>query len=67
MRWNCCRLGDIPIGVWRSDGLYFIHVDHLNTPRAILDQANRVVWLWKSEPFGSQKLPRATYSAPMMC
>jgi len=47
-------LGDIPVGVWKAGVLYFIHADHLNTPRAILDAANRVIWLWKAEPFGSQ-------------
>jgi RHS repeat-associated protein len=47
-------LGDIPVATWRSDGLYYIQADHLNTPRVILDQSNRIVWLWKSEPFGSQ-------------
>ena len=47
-------LGDIPVGVWKAGMLYVIHADHLNTPRAILDAANRVIWLWKAEPFGSQ-------------
>jgi hypothetical protein len=32
--------------------LYFIHVDHLNTPRLVADEQQRTVWLWdQSEPF----------------
>jgi len=35
-------------------GLYYIHVDHLNTPRAIYDQSQQLVWRWdQSEPFGN--------------
>lgn len=35
--------------------LYYVHPDHLNTPRQITtsDVANTVVWRWDSEPFGS--------------
>ena len=34
--------------------LYFIHTDHLNTPRVITNQASQVVWRWDhAEPFGS--------------
>ncbi len=33
--------------------LYYIHADHLNTPRAITDEQQRVVWRWENtEPFG---------------
>src|SRR5882762_3933219 len=33
--------------------LYYIHVDHLNTPRLIADQNQRTVWRWdQAEPFG---------------
>jgi RHS repeat-associated protein len=33
--------------------LYYVHVDHLNTPRAITDESQRVVWRWENtEPFG---------------
>lgn len=35
-------------------GLYFIHPDHLNTPRIITNQAGRVVWAWdNTDPFGN--------------
>lgn len=33
--------------------LYFIHTDHLNTPRMIADQSQTTVWKWEqAEPFG---------------
>jgi RHS repeat-associated protein len=32
---------------------YFIHVDHLNTPRAIYDANQQLRWIWEQqEPFG---------------
>jgi RHS repeat-associated protein len=34
--------------------LYFIHVDHLNTPRLVADEQQRTVWRWdQTEPFGN--------------
>jgi RHS repeat-associated protein len=34
--------------------LYFIHVDHLNTPRLVSDSVGTPVWQWdQTEPFGS--------------
>jgi RHS repeat-associated protein len=34
--------------------LYFIHVDHLNTPRLVANAAGQTVWLWhQAEPFGN--------------
>jgi RHS repeat-associated protein len=33
--------------------MYFIHPDHLNTPRAVSDTSGTVVWKWdQTEPFG---------------
>jgi RHS repeat-associated protein len=33
--------------------LYFIHVDHLNTPRLVANAQGQTVWLWhQAEPFG---------------
>ena len=33
--------------------LYYVHADHLNTPRAVTDEQQRVVWRWENqEPFG---------------
>lgn len=48
-------------------GMYFIHPDHLNTPRVITNAANTVVWRWdNAEPFGNTPAnhdPRATGTA----
>jgi len=34
--------------------LYYIHVDHLNTPRQITDQTQRIVWRWDNlDVFGN--------------
>jgi RHS repeat-associated protein len=33
--------------------MYFIHPDHLNTPRSVTDRAGNEVWRWdQTEPFG---------------
>ena len=33
---------------------YYVHADHLNTPRVITDQNQQVVWKWdNTEPFGA--------------
>lgn len=31
---------------------YFVHPDHLDTPRAIVNASNEIVWYWHSLPFG---------------
>jgi RHS repeat-associated protein len=34
--------------------LYYVHADHLDTPRAIADEQNRIVWRWdNTDPFGA--------------
>ena len=34
--------------------LYYVHADHLNTPRVVTDAQQRVVWRWENfEPFGN--------------
>jgi RHS repeat-associated protein len=46
-----------PINVTVNTGvaqLYFVHTDHLDTPRVITNQAQQVVWRWDhAEPFGA--------------
>jgi RHS repeat-associated protein len=32
--------------------IYFVHADHLNAPRALMDSANQLRWRWISDPFG---------------
>jgi RHS repeat-associated protein len=37
-----------------SAPMFFVHVDHLNTPRLISDQSGQAVWRWdQDEPFGA--------------
>jgi RHS repeat-associated protein len=44
----------VPITVGTAQTkLYFIHTDHLNTPRLIADEQQRTVWRWDhTDPFG---------------
>jgi RHS repeat-associated protein len=51
-------LGDTPVATLRPDGsggvvLYYVHADHLNTPRLVTDTANNIRWRWDSDPFGT--------------
>ncbi|MBX9640081.1 MAG: RHS domain-containing protein [Mycobacteriaceae bacterium] len=37
-----------------AKGIYYIHPDHLGTPRLITDQQQNIVWRWdNTEPFGN--------------
>ncbi|HEY8098387.1 MAG TPA: RHS repeat-associated core domain-containing protein, partial [Methylobacter sp.] len=65
-------LGDLPVAVLKptttpanptaTADIYYIHADHLSTPRKItLPIDNRVVWSWESEAFGNS-LPEQTPS-----
>jgi RHS repeat-associated protein len=45
-----------PVGITVNQvaALYFIHSDHLNTPRLITDQVGQAVWQWdNADPFGN--------------
>ena len=46
-------LGNQPVAVFKQNNLYTIHTDHLNTPRAISDSGNTVIWRWDADPFGT--------------
>jgi RHS repeat-associated protein len=35
-----------------ANRIYFIHADHLNAPRAVMNSANQLRWRWTSDPFG---------------
>lgn len=44
----------VPVSVQAANTLYFLHADHLNTPRLITNQAQQVVWRHdQAEPFGN--------------
>ncbi|WNC69620.1 RHS repeat-associated core domain-containing protein [Thalassotalea nanhaiensis] len=49
-------LGNMPIAVIKhktaGSELFYVHSDHLNTPRAITKQDKTEVWQWQSDPFG---------------
>lgn len=50
--------GDTPVATLRPNGggvnLFYVHTDHLNTPRRISKPSdNIVVWRWDSDPFGT--------------
>ena len=54
-------LGSMPVAVvapsavtaGASTDIFYIHADHLGTPRAVIDRAGRQRWLWAGEPFGA--------------
>ena len=53
-------LDNTPIAVLKRDTetdpvqVYYVHADHLNTPRVIVDQSNTPVWRWHyNEAFGA--------------
>jgi RHS repeat-associated protein len=52
-------LDDIPVATLRPNGssgidVYYVHTDHLNTPRRITRPSDDViVWRWDSDPFGA--------------
>jgi RHS repeat-associated protein len=52
-------LGDIPVTTLRPNGsggviVYYVHGDHLNTPRLVTDTSNNIRWRWDSDPFGTR-------------
>jgi RHS repeat-associated protein len=51
-------MGDVPVATLQPNGtavsVYYIHTDHLNTPRRITNSStNATVWRWDSDPFGT--------------
>ena len=54
-------LGSTPVAVFVPDAsnagnppvAYFVHTDHLDTPRVVIDRNNVVRWRWMAEPFGT--------------
>jgi RHS repeat-associated protein len=52
-------LGTTPVAMFTPDVgtnpplVYFIHADHIDTPRVVLDRNNAVRWRWMAEPFGT--------------
>ncbi|MFT3664269.1 RHS repeat-associated core domain-containing protein [Piscinibacter sp.] len=54
-------LGNVPVAVFTPDPanaanpplVYYIHTDHLATPRIVLNTAGQQRWSWLAEPFGT--------------
>ena len=54
-------LRDTPIAMFMPDPVdssgeplvYYLHTDHLNAPRIVMDRDNHVRWRWLAEPFGT--------------
>jgi RHS repeat-associated protein len=44
--------GSVPVATIRAGTIYYIHTDHLGTPRLVSDPSQTVVWRWVSDPFG---------------
>jgi uncharacterized protein RhaS with RHS repeats len=45
----------MPIGLYTNNRLHAVHADHLNTPRQITDDANKVAWQLPYSAFGDNK------------
>lgn len=50
-------LGSMPLafvdGSTSQHNVFYIHTDHLDTPRVVLDRQGRQRWSWMAEPFGN--------------
>lgn len=46
-------LGNLPVATVQNGSVYYIHADHLGTPRVITDNANMEIWRWEADPFGT--------------
>ena len=54
-------LGNVPVAVFTPDPasstnpplVYYIHTDHIDTPRVVVDKNNAIRWRWTAEPFGT--------------
>jgi RHS repeat-associated protein len=52
-------LGNTPLAMFTPNPsssvplVYFVHADHLDAPRALVDSANRLRWSWFADAFGS--------------
>ena len=54
-------LDDIPVAMFTPDPanpsgaplVFYIHADHLNAPRIVVDMNNAIHWRWFAEPFGT--------------
>jgi len=45
-------LGELPIAYFDGTSLYYVHTDHLGTPRLLAGGTGAPVWRWEGPPFG---------------
>ena len=45
-------LGSLPVAILEGTSQYYVHADHLDTPRVVTNASNTIVWRWDSDPFG---------------
>ena len=46
-------LNNQPIAVLQQGEIYYIHSDHLGTPRNVINSTGETIWRWQSDPFGT--------------
>lgn len=51
-------------GAASAASMYFVQTDQLNTPRAITDENNVLVWKWDSDPYGAAPPNESPAGAP---
>jgi len=44
-----------PVATVRNGDIFYVHTDHLGTPRRVTDADNSIVWSWDSNPFGTSE------------
>lgn len=47
-----------------ATSMYFVQTDHLNTPRAVTNENNVLVWKWDSDPYGAAPPNESPSGAP---
>lgn len=60
--WTRWSLEPTPVVNETTSALYYIHNDHLGTPRALTDQNQNVVWAATYTPFGEANITTETVS-----
>src|SRR5690606_7009065 len=62
-------LGDRPVAMLKTNGtvidVYYIHSDHLNTPKVVTDQNQQVVWNADYQPLGEAEPTVTTLDRPL--
>lgn len=58
-------LGDMPLALQEDGQLFKYHVDHLNTPQALTDSEQRIVWAANYLPFGKASEIIASVRQPL--